>query len=428
MQDVKAAIDAALLRPSPWSFAPTLEARYEAAVGPVRRRHLRAALLICAACVMAALALEAPHTEADFVYLLAWRGAATLVMAAAALAARRVRAAWQEAALVTVAALAGMAVLEIIGEHAVAAAAASYMLAAIALVAGMIASSQVRFSTAVVSCLNCAVAFPLVMLAFPGALPLGAALALPAGAVMSFAVLLIAARRNDINRRSEYLHRLRHEIVEIEMKALNDELLRLSTTDMLTGLSNRRHFEQQAGKVWEDRDRAPFVLAIVDVDRFKAFNDTAGHAAGDACLVAVAHALEAAIRGDKDRVARYGGEEFVVLFPGAAVGATVELGERLRIAVEALRIPHPGLPGQQVTISIGIVRKDGRCGSFDALLSEADRLLYLAKETGRNRVCSGWPVAEADPRHHVVMNALRREAVEDARADHILDGGEPPKI
>jgi diguanylate cyclase (GGDEF)-like protein len=398
MPDAKAAIDAALSHVSPWSFAPALEAGYEAAAGPGRRRHLRATLLICAACVMAALALEAPRTEADFVYLLAWRGGATLVMAAAALAVRRVRVAWQEAALVTVAALAGMGVVEIIGEHASRGAAASYMLAAIVLVAGMITSGQVRFSTAVVSSLSCTVAFPLVMLAFPGALPLvGPNLALPGAAVMAFAVLLIAARSNDINRRSDYLHRLRHEIVEIDMRALNDELLRLSTTDMLTGLSNRRHFEQEARRVWEDRDRAPFVLAIIDVDRFKAFNDAAGHACGDACLVAVAHALEAATRGDKDRVARYGGEEFVVLSASAAVGATAELGERLRIAVEALRIPHPGLPGEQVTISIGIIHKDGRSGSFDALLSEADRRLYQAKETGRNRVCGGWPAPRPIP-------------------------------
>jgi diguanylate cyclase (GGDEF)-like protein len=282
-----------------------------------------------------------------------------------------------------------MIVVEVLGEQATTTAASAYMLAAIALVAGMIASSQVRFSTAIACCGACAVAFPLVMLAVPGAVPLTRGAGMPGAAIIGFTILCIAARRNDINRRSEYLHRLRHEIVEIEMTEMNGELLRLSTTDLLTGLSNRRHFEQEARRVWNDRAQAPFVLGIIDVDRFKAFNDTAGHAAGDRCLIAVAGALESALRQDKDRAARYGGEEFVVLMPGAAGGGPSELGERLRLAVEALRIPHPGLPGQVVTVSIGIVRQEGRAGSLDSLLGEADRRLYQAKEAGRNCVSSG---------------------------------------
>jgi diguanylate cyclase (GGDEF)-like protein len=187
-----------------------------------------------------------------------------------------------------------------------------------------------------------------------------------------------------MGRRSEFLHRLRHEVVEAEMEALNAELLRLSTTDVLTGLPNRRYFEREAKRVWDDRSRAPFVIGIVDVDHFKAFNDAAGHAAGDACLVAVARATNGALRRDKDHVARYGGEEFAVLFPGAEDLTAEMLGERLRKAVEGLRIPHPGRPSEVVTVSVGITRKVGRAGTMDAVIREADMLLYLAKETGRN--------------------------------------------
>jgi diguanylate cyclase (GGDEF)-like protein len=256
-----------------------------------------------------------------------------------------------------------------------------------ALVAGIIASGQVRFTTALVACASCALAFPLLMLAFPGALPLPRSAGNPGAAIIAFSILCLAARRNDIGRRTEYLHRLRHEVIEAEMGGLNAELLKLSTTDMLTGLANRRHFVAEARRLWDDRDAAPFALAMVDIDHFKAFNDAAGHAAGDGCLVAVAQALEGALRRDKDRAARYGGEEFAILAPGAQGDDPAKLGERLRRAVEAMQIPHPGLPGQTVTVSVGVTWRQGQAGSLDAMLGEADRLMYRAKATGRNRAC-----------------------------------------
>jgi diguanylate cyclase (GGDEF)-like protein len=270
------------------------------------------------------------------------------------------------------------------------------MVSALALVAGIIASGQVRFTTALVACLTCALAFPMVILAFPAALPLHKTPEIPLAAIIGFVVLCLAARRNEIVRRSEYLHRLRHEIGERELHALNRELTRLSATDALTGLANRRHFVDEARRVWDDRDQAPFALAIVDVDDFKAFNDAAGHAAGDRCLSAVAEALNGALRHDSDRAARYGGEEFAILFPGAVNDALPELGERLRAAVEAMRMPHPGRPGSVVTVSVGITWQKGRNGDLDRRLNEADRLMYLAKERGRNRVCAGTSSGEAD--------------------------------
>ncbi len=396
-QGMKARIDAALRHPAPWPFEPILEAAYQAACGPTRRRRLCVTLLVCAASILAALALEAPWSGGRFLYLLAWRGGATLGLVAAAFTVRWIRTARQEAALVAWATLLAMGVVQRLGEQAGPAFAASYMFAALAVVAGILTCSQVRFSTAIVTCASCAIGFPLVMLIYPESLPLTGHWSMPGAAVIGFAVLLVAARRNDINRRTEYLHRLRHETVETELTVLNRELLRLSTTDMLTGLSNRRHFDQEAARVWNDRAHAPFVLAILDIDHFKLFNDAAGHAAGDACLATVAHALEGALRRDTDRAARYGGEEFVVLAPGMAAADAAELGERLRLAVEDLHIPHPGLPGLMVTISVGVIWKTGRAGSFDALLRDVDKLLYQAKDAGRNHVCSSVPGLRLTP-------------------------------
>jgi diguanylate cyclase (GGDEF)-like protein len=354
------------------------------------------ALVAVAAAIVGALTWDTPRTPAVLLDRFAWRAAAALILLTAAFAARWARSARQEAALVTVAALTGMGVVEMLGERAPIAPGA-YMVSAVAVVAWIIASGHVRFITAIVACVTCALAFPLVMLAFPGALPLQNAPQIPGTAILGFLVLCLAVRRNEIVRRSDYLHRLRYDIGQSELQTLNRELVKLSATDVLTGLPNRRQFESEARRLWADRRQTPFALALVDVDGFKAFNDAAGHSAGDRCLAAVAKALEGAVRDDSDRVARYGGEEFVVLFPGARRDALPELGERLRAAVEAMAMPHPGLAGRLLTVSVGITLQEGRKGSLDRLLSTADALMYQAKHAGRNRVCSATPLELATP-------------------------------
>jgi diguanylate cyclase (GGDEF)-like protein len=392
MKDVlKSDVDAALLHPSPWPFAAPMEACYQAKVGKSRRQRQYCALLVATPTAMLLFAMEAPHTWAIFLHQLAWRGCASVICIAIAFALRRARAPWQEAVLITLASLVVMCLAEILGELAAPLYASGYMFGAIAFVAGFVAFSPVRLGTAIACSIACTLVFPLPMAAFPGNFPLASNLALPAGALLGFSILVLAVRRNEITRRSNFLHGLLHDLVERELQRLNEDLMRLSNTDVLTGLSNRRHFEDEAKRIWNDRESVPFVLAMVDVDRFKALNDSAGHAAGDACLQAVAHALEAALRQDKDRAARYGGEEFVVLMPGAAAGTTAELGERLRLAVENLHMPNPGLEGQSVSVSVGIVRQTGRAGSLEAVLGKADRLLYQAKAAGRNQVSSDAP-------------------------------------
>jgi diguanylate cyclase (GGDEF)-like protein len=381
---LKDVIDAALARPSWRAFGPALEDRYEAAGGAARRARLRATLVVAALSLIAPLALETRHTQAVLLDNLAWRAGGTALVLAAALAAPRIRTPLQEAALVAFAALSGVVVVGLLGERGPPAMVGVFLIAALAFVAGVIASGQVRFLTAVATSVACAMAFWLITRAFPETTRAGGDAGMPGAAFIGLAIVCVAARRNEITRRSEFLYRLRHEVVEAEMKAMNAELLRLSTTDLLTGLPNRRHFETEARRIWDDRDKAPFALGIVDIDHFKAFNDAAGHAAGDACLIAVARAMKGSLRRDKDHVARYGGEEFAVLFPGAQGPAAETLGERLRKAVEAAGIPHPGRPGEVVTVSVGITWKVGRGGNLDAVIGEADRLLYRAKETGRN--------------------------------------------
>jgi diguanylate cyclase (GGDEF)-like protein len=177
-----------------------------------------------------------------------------------------------------------------------------------------------------------------------------------------------------------------------ELRLANEHLARLSFADSLTGLANRRRFDEAFEHEWQRALRAQtwLALAVVDVDLFKAYNDALGHPEGDKCLVAVAEVLVDAGSRVADVVARYGGEEFIVLLPGADHTAAVAFAERLRHACEARAIPHPTSSiAPVVTISIGVAA----CIPSDEMLSDvlmlaADGALYRAKRDGRNRVAS----------------------------------------
>ncbi|MBI5851456.1 MAG: GGDEF domain-containing protein [Planctomycetes bacterium] len=174
------------------------------------------------------------------------------------------------------------------------------------------------------------------------------------------------------------------------LETVNRELLALVRADPLTGLANRRQYEQrladEVGRL--ARDAQPLSLLMIDVDDFKSFNDTHGHAAGDACLIAVARAVAGVIHRTADLCARYGGEEFVVVLPNTDHDGARAVAERMRAAVLALRVEHPAArAGKYVTISAGVATAHPRPG-FDgrALQEAADRALYAAKRGGRNRV------------------------------------------
>ncbi len=157
-----------------------------------------------------------------------------------------------------------------------------------------------------------------------------------------------------------------------------------ATTDALTGLPNRRYFEEYVDLLGRGRraDDAVGVL-MVDVDRFKELNDRHGHATGDAVLRAIARTIAAAVR-DLDVPARYGGEEFVVLLRNPSRAVALEVGERIRAAVERLDLREMGV--EKVTVSVGVTVGEGGANRVPELVDAADRALYRAKRFGRNRV------------------------------------------
>ena len=164
----------------------------------------------------------------------------------------------------------------------------------------------------------------------------------------------------------------------------------LSYADGLTGIANRRRFEEVLDLEWRRASRAglPLAIAMVDIDHFKRYNDAQGHQRGDDCLVRVAHALAGSLHRAGDFVARYGGEEFVVVLPGSDEEQAVSYAETLRRGIEALAIPHAGsATADVVTVSVGVAAAVPEPGAPPAALVEAaDRALYAAKRGGRNRV------------------------------------------
>ena len=156
----------------------------------------------------------------------------------------------------------------------------------------------------------------------------------------------------------------------------------LATLDGLTGLKNRRVFQERLAEEFYRAQRYHIALSLLllDVDKFKQFNDTFGHPAGDEVLKIVARLLQNAVR-DTDFVARYGGEEFVVLMPYTDQDAALKLAERLRSAIESA--PWSKRP---VTASFGVASLSPECDTEESLLSQADQALYQSKNAGRNRV------------------------------------------
>lgn len=171
---------------------------------------------------------------------------------------------------------------------------------------------------------------------------------------------------------------------------LRETLQRQSTRDSLTGLYNRRYLEEVLEQSLRQsrRDRQPLGIILLDIDRFKHFNDTFGHEAGDVVLQAVAQVLQERVRGS-DIACRYGGEELLAMLPKAGVLETRQRAEEIREAIAQLRLSCRGTPLDSVTASFGVAAYP-ECGlSGGALLQVADAALYRAKATGRNCVVVG---------------------------------------
>jgi diguanylate cyclase (GGDEF)-like protein len=180
------------------------------------------------------------------------------------------------------------------------------------------------------------------------------------------------------------------ELANAQLREANNTLQRLSHIDGLTGVGNRRRFDQGLRSQWRQarRQRQELSLLFIDIDDFKAYNDGYGHLAGDDCLKRIAGALNAALKHPDGLVARYGGEEFAVLLPGAGVSGALRCAEQMHDAVRALDLPHRFARASQfVSASIGVatLTPDMRMKPSDFIRS-ADRALYVAKAEGRNRV------------------------------------------
>ncbi len=194
---------------------------------------------------------------------------------------------------------------------------------------------------------------------------------------------------------------------QLRVKHLADEARRLAMTDGLTGVANRRRFDESLEREWNSARRAGDALALlmIDVDHFKAFNDLYGHPAGDTCLLSLARAMTSACVRPADLVARYGGEEFAVLLPKTSRFGAEHVAHAVLEAVDALAIAHAGsATAAHVTVSIGIASCDAdsacwmpvsvdlrlvdrafaRCFAKD-LVHAADKALYAAKNAGRAR-------------------------------------------
>lgn len=181
--------------------------------------------------------------------------------------------------------------------------------------------------------------------------------------------------------------RVRNHLRIVHQYKLLDQLAHL---DGLTEIPNRRRFEEVFHKEWSRaaRNGTPFSLAMVDVDFFKQYNDHYGHAIGDIALQRIAKAIAYVLRRPGDLVARYGGEEFVMLLPETDAFAAYEVAQRCLRQVEELAIPHRhSRAGETVTVSIGLVTKAmNAVTSPQTIITTADRNLYAAKASGRNRI------------------------------------------
>ncbi len=175
----------------------------------------------------------------------------------------------------------------------------------------------------------------------------------------------------------------------LTLKRQSDMLWVVARTDGLTGISNRRCFDEELDKEWRrcERIKQPIAVILADIDHFKNFNDHYGHQAGDACLVAVARSLSDSIRRPPDIVARYGGEEFVIALPHDSAEGAKTVAQRILDSVRALAIPHHRSScAPVVTVSVGVAAAIPSRGQTPAtLIAAADTCLYRAKETGRNR-------------------------------------------
>lgn len=202
--------------------------------------------------------------------------------------------------------------------------------------------------------------------------------------VMVFRLRLMVLRRRERELTSLVEQRT------AELGSVNKELKRLSSTDGLTGLANRRTFDEFLSREWARLRRTdePLSLLLLDVDHFKLLNDTEGHPQGDHCLIQIGNVMRHMAKRETDLVARYGGEEFAMVLPATNAVDAMQFAESVRLAVLNLRLKNPQSPVLPLlSISVGVgTAQNGGAGSMEEFIAAVDRALYAAKRTGRNRI------------------------------------------
>lgn len=178
-------------------------------------------------------------------------------------------------------------------------------------------------------------------------------------------------------------------IANQKLSEMNKRLEELSSLDGLTGISNRRRFDTVLEQEWRrsKRSHSPLSLIMLDIDKFKVYNDTYGHLEGDECLKKVAQIIKASVKRADDVVARYGGEEFSIILPNTPLEGALQIGEHIRQNIERESIPHKNSTVKAVvTVSVGVATATTETISIADLIKGADTALYEAKNKGRNQV------------------------------------------
>lgn len=215
-------------------------------------------------------------------------------------------------------------------------------------------------------------------------------------------VILRSRVRHGLRLRSELLQRKEKEArlleAQMELSRMNLKLQHLATTDGLTGISNRRSFDERLDEEWRRarRDDSPLTLILLDIDEFKRYNDSYGHVAGDACLRGLASVLTDSVHRAADFVARYGGEEFAIILPDSRLEGALIVAESIAHRLRQLAIAHEMCGSGIVTVSMGIAELQPEQDTTE-LIRAADRELYRAKQEGRNRICWGGETLEIPP-------------------------------
>lgn len=177
-------------------------------------------------------------------------------------------------------------------------------------------------------------------------------------------------------------------LMKQQLAKANRELMKMANYDGLTQILNRRGFDEVFDRYWRQsrRDQSHLALILIDIDFFKAYNDTYGHVKGDECLKCVAEAIESSLMRPIDVTARYGGEEFAVVLPGTGVEGALTVADRLLDNIRRLKLSHANSPvNRYVSVSIGVALSSGMT-TIEQLIEKADKALYESKNNGRNRV------------------------------------------